>query len=643
MTIWNYLCGKAADLAEQSLSDIQTAADWNAKKEKLYQNFMQSMGLHPLPERCDLRLTDYGEFTGKGYQARRVAYQLLPDCWGTGNIYIPDPKPEGRLPAVLYACGHSAHGLDNYQRHAVMWVKRGYVCMVFDTIEQHDNPGEHHGVPQFKRFDWISRGYTSAGGELWNSIRALDVLLRQPEVDPERVGVTGVSGGGSLSFYLAIADKRIKATAPCCGVSVPKYALYKRHLMSHCDCYYYQNIFAKDVSEYGALIAPRPLLLGFTTHDSLFSPPEFHFLHRQIQKVYKLLGVENNCKLSEYAGPHGYGFKMEILKDINDWFDQHLAGEPRPEGHLKNPDQPEKIISVFNGEPPIPNNLEVYPELLVPVRTAWRLPDQPEDWEELRASAIDRLRKEVFHQILNPAEKMEFEQIGDWIGSRKYRRYIARMGGLEMFLHVYTPEVGNIKEIIVSTTEGSERNSDLTGRLADLRNIPDCALVFLETRGTTMTEQAAGQCLATMRAGNLVGITPFMLKVQDLCQVLPFARQLPGLHDKPLCLCGKGESAVAAIYAALFTSEADGLFLEDLPSSHKRAAYTPGILQVMDIGHALGLLAPLPVAVMRPQHGRGTWAARAYERIGAKSKWLASVYNSKVAVDAVFDCIAGKG
>src|SRR5690606_112278 len=93
--------------------------------------------------------------------------------------------------------------------------------------------------------------------------------------DPAAIGATGASGGGAHSFYLAVADERIRAVASCCGVTRPKHTLDRQHLMTHCDCMYYHNVFQRDMAEFGALIAPRPALFCYGTRDYLFSADEY--------------------------------------------------------------------------------------------------------------------------------------------------------------------------------------------------------------------------------------------------------------------------------------------------------------------------------------------------------------------------------
>ncbi|HSA39016.1 MAG TPA: acetylxylan esterase, partial [Mycobacterium sp.] len=146
-----------------------------------------------------------------------------------------DPLPAGRLPAVLYVCGHGHSGVLHYQAHGLQWARRGYACLIVDTTEQHDNPGEHHGLYYGLHDEWISLGYSGAGGELWNSLRGLDVLCALPEVDPARIGATGISGGGAHSLFVGLADDRVRAVATACGVALSPWTLAHRHLLNHCD------------------------------------------------------------------------------------------------------------------------------------------------------------------------------------------------------------------------------------------------------------------------------------------------------------------------------------------------------------------------------------------------------------------------
>ena len=102
---------------------------------------------------------------------------------------------------------------------------------------------------------WHSLGYTPAGPEVWNAIRALDYLETRPEVDAARVGITGISGGGAVTWYAAAADERFKVAASVCGTwTVGQHAALEC-VDENCDCIYFPNPFLMDLPSVGALIA----------------------------------------------------------------------------------------------------------------------------------------------------------------------------------------------------------------------------------------------------------------------------------------------------------------------------------------------------------------------------------------------------
>ena len=107
----------------------------------------------------------------------------------------------------------------------------------------------------------VRRGYTPAGVEAWNCIRALDYLQSRKEVDGERIGVTGRSGGGAYSWWIAAIDERIKAAVPVAGITDLENHVVDGCVEGHCDCMYMVNTYRWDYAQVAALVAPRPLLL----------------------------------------------------------------------------------------------------------------------------------------------------------------------------------------------------------------------------------------------------------------------------------------------------------------------------------------------------------------------------------------------
>ena len=154
--------------------------------------------------------------------SRSCTSRAGPAC--TSPATCTGPKTvEGKLPAVLYVCGHSGRGRDGnktaFQDHGMWFAANGYVCLIIDTLQLGEIAGKHHGTYNLGRWWWQARGYTPAGVECWNGIRAIDYLVSRPDVDAERIGVTGISGGGAATVWIAAADERVKVAVPVSGMS----------------------------------------------------------------------------------------------------------------------------------------------------------------------------------------------------------------------------------------------------------------------------------------------------------------------------------------------------------------------------------------------------------------------------------------
>jgi len=109
--------------------------------------------------------------------------------------------------------------------------------------------GEHHGTYSKGKWWWVSRGYTPAGVEAWDGIRGLDYLVSRPDVDPERLGVTGRSGGGAYSWWIAALDERVKVAAPTAGITTLRNHVIDGAIEGHCDCMFFVNTYRWDYEE----------------------------------------------------------------------------------------------------------------------------------------------------------------------------------------------------------------------------------------------------------------------------------------------------------------------------------------------------------------------------------------------------------
>lgn len=643
-TLWDYYIALGRRMAANSLRDVKSAAQWRAGRDERRRSFFRCMGLDPLPDRAGLRVTETGKVTRDGCSITLFAYEILPGCWTTAALWLPDPLPPEKLPGVVYACGHGLIGTYHYQAHPAMWARRGYACLVFNTIEQDDSTGDHHGTFYGRRLDWISLGYTAAGGELWNSIRATDVLSAQPMVDAARIGTTGISGGGAHSFFLAVADERIRAAAPVCGVASLSHTFDHRHLLNHCDCMYPFYLNHADSSDFAALVAPRPILFCFARQDILFSRAEYHAIVDRTRRIYALLGKRDHCRLCDYDGPHSY--QPPGIAAINDWFDRHVSGRPHPKATTGKMELTEKELSVFDGDFPRPNNVNLLGDLLCPA-PAVRLPDGPADWPAKRRATLNLLRAEVLSSLDRLDERLTIEPIGRWLsGTNRVIKFRARVetpprrsavkveaasrrfapaaddssGVMDLWIELFLPKDMN-RDLFVALAGPGEMGMDVLDRLA-LSAPPATGVIVIEPRGTGFTSSGEQTALHLLRAGALTGVTPAMLLIQDLRKSLDFLKALPELKGRRLFLYGRGDAAAACLYHAATESAITGAVLEALPATHREGAIIPRILRVCDLEQAVGLLAPRPVGLLDGRGARRLWAQRAYERIGAKDNLI---------------------
>src|SRR3984957_14831959 len=200
----DYFKSETAKLSDSCLSDIHSLADWQARRPELQREAREMLGLDPMPERTDLHAVITGKIEEKDFTVEKLYFQSQPHLYVTADLYLPKPLSKS-APAVLYLCGHlsvisngvSYGNKTAYQHHGIWFARNGYVCLIIDTLQYGEILGHHRGTYDEGTWWWNSRGYTPAGVETWNAMRALDYLDSREEVDANRIGVTGRSGGGA--------------------------------------------------------------------------------------------------------------------------------------------------------------------------------------------------------------------------------------------------------------------------------------------------------------------------------------------------------------------------------------------------------------------------------------------------------------
>ena len=331
----DYFRRETAKVSARSLADIKTLEDWNARKDGYRQQLFEMLGLDPLPPKTKLNPTVTGVTQHEAFEVRKLHFQSMPGLYVTANLYVPKnlTKP---APTILYVCGHalvktnqvSFGNKAGYQHHGAWFARHGYVCLTIDTLQLGEIEGIHHGTHNKNMWWWNSRGYSSAGVEAWNCIRALDFLETQDFVDKTRIGVTGRSGGGAYSWWIAALDERIQVAAPVAGITDLQNHVVDGVVEGHCDCMFHVNTYGWDFAQVAALVAPRPLLILNTDDDRIFPLDGVVRVFNQVRRIYELHGAKD--KLGLVITPGGHLDTQELRVPAFRWFDKHLLGQVRP-------------------------------------------------------------------------------------------------------------------------------------------------------------------------------------------------------------------------------------------------------------------------------------------------------------------------
>ena len=327
-----YFEARVASL-ENPMAEIETLAQWEEIRPKLRQQLLEMLGLDPMPEKTDLNVTVTGkiERDDLDFTVENIHFQSRPGLYVTGNLYLPK-KREGKIPAVLYVCGHARVKVDDvsfgnkaaYHHHGAWLARNGYACLTIDTLQLGEIEGIHHGTYNHDRWWWVSRGYTSAGVEAWNCVRALDYLQSRPEIDGEKLGVTGRSGGGAYSWWISTIDERIKCAVPVAGIASLRNHVIDGCVEGHCDCMFQVNTYAWDYGQLAAMIAPRALLISNTDNDRIFPVDGVFDVYAQTRKIYELHEGAKAIGLNIEEGPHTD--TQPLRTSAFHWFNRHFKG-----------------------------------------------------------------------------------------------------------------------------------------------------------------------------------------------------------------------------------------------------------------------------------------------------------------------------
>lgn len=327
---------------------LQTKADAEAYVRSVKDRIRQAFG--PEPERTPLNAQVTSVLEREAYRIEKVMFESRPGLLVTANLYVP--KGKGPFPAVVGSCGHSANGKagDTYQSFAQGLAKQGYVVFIFDPIGQGERlqyvteqlkPKRGIGVAEHLHAgnQQYLVGEFFGAWRAWDGVRALDYLLTRPEVDPQHVGITGNSGGGTLTTWLCGVESRWTMGAPGCFVTTFRRNAENELPADTEQCPPRVLTLGLDHADFLAAMAPKPVIILAKEKD-YFDVRGTMEAYERLKHLYTLLGAPENVALQ--IGPTEHGYSIENREAMYRFFNKVTgikSGDKEPEITIeKDPD-----------------------------------------------------------------------------------------------------------------------------------------------------------------------------------------------------------------------------------------------------------------------------------------------------------------
>lgn len=319
--------------AKQALDAIphaRTRAEADHARPGLRQKLEQSLGFRKFSWPPDLQATVVGTIPRKDYHIEKIVYQTLPGTPVPAHLYVPDHLSR-RAPAILFYNGHwwpDAKTRPDFQAFCINMARLGFVVLTFDPFGQ----GERGiSTRDHRRVESLLVGVAQQGIAEYETQCALEYLCSRQEVDAQRIGMTGASGGGYNTWITAALDDRIKVVVPVVGTSdfYEQIAVTRPldwyHASEHCHFVPGLIRYANN-HEFVAMVAPRPLMIIAASQDQSFPIEGVRQVYSYGRDLYSSFGAADRIGFVEDSSA-GHGYQQKKREAAYGWFRKWLMGQ----------------------------------------------------------------------------------------------------------------------------------------------------------------------------------------------------------------------------------------------------------------------------------------------------------------------------
>jgi|WetSurMetagenome_2_1015567.scaffolds.fasta_scaffold00539_15 hypothetical protein len=547
---------------------LTSKASMEQYKNRCREKYIKLLG--DFPENTPLNTTITRHSQLKGYSVENVYFESRPAHHVTANLYIPDGK--GPFPAVLFFMGHemTSKATESYQKTAILFATNGFVVLAVDPVSQGervqftDSAGVRILRGSTTEHTLLNAGANLIGGsivawELYDNVRALDYLASRSEVDADRIGCLGNSGGGTQTAYFIAFDNRIKVAAPCSFISRRERNFELTGSADGCQHLPFEGREQLEIGDFLIMFAPKPLLILAGRYDFVDYRGTMETFS-ELQSVYSLYGKKDRACMFTYNDGHGIS-KPKREAAVN-WFSLWLKGKDEnvSEGVITVEDEKElnctstgQVNSFFKGEKDVQD---------FTLQQAVDLSSQRNDF--LEKTTFARTQEKV--KELLSAGSNEFTVTAEIKGVEHKQAYfiqklILRRGDeVPMPCLAYIPETFGRNDTVVvwlnekGKSEIAYDNEQLSGYLnagnpvfiADLRGMGETAEKQDANESKYYNREYHNAMLALHIGSPLPG-----QRTDDILALIKYISQQTGMKDRPVKIIATGAAVQPALYAGV--------------------------------------------------------------------------------------------
>jgi cephalosporin-C deacetylase-like acetyl esterase len=584
----NVLSKEAAamyDKRSAEVAEIKTSQEWSDRQKLVKEKLQQIIG--SFPEKTPLNARVVSVIKKDGYRIEKIIYESFPGFYVSGILYVPE-KVKGKVPAILNVIGHNQESFRNelYQVINYNFVKKGIMVFAIDPPGQ----GEHvqnfdtkvnfssvgYSVVEhnyFGNYAFLS-GYSCAKYFIWDGIRAIDYLVSRKDVDPERIGMTGWSGGGTVTNFVAAVDDRVKAAVPCSWANANKRLLETKAASDAEPTLYHSFKLGIGVEDLIELRAPKPTMLVFVSRDEYLSLQGARESYAEAKRAFSALGAADNLTLLEDDSKHWLTPKIRLamynffMKNLNVKGDPaEIEAEVLPREQL-NVTPTGQIATYLGGEMIFDVNRKIAEKQVADLKKA-RIEDK-DHLEKVKNAALQLSGYEDFKHTDNQLLiNGRYQRNGYTMG--KYAIEVNDEYAIPLLLFIPDDGKENHPAVIWLNPKGKAADALAGGEIEKIVK-KGYVVAAVDLLGTGEVKNTAGREHTDSYTALLTGRSIPGIRAANIVRIARALAANPSVDAANIGVLGIDELCIPAIYAASFDKEIKNIILTGSPASYSSVA-----------------------------------------------------------------------